>query len=135
MNKQISPSEYLVISRGQWDADLSREEIQNAIDRFFVWLAQLVDEGKMKTGQRFASTGKTVSRKNVVTDGPFGETKEIIGGYWFIVAGSLEEAAQIAGGNPCLNCGLFYEIRPIDPERASAFKVTTGTPIEHRVKL
>jgi hypothetical protein len=132
MNEQVSSSEYLVLSRGQWDKDCSREEIQNAIDQFYVWLGRLVHEGKMKTGQRLASTGKTVSRKNFVTDGPFGETKEVIGGYWFIVAGSLEEAAQIAAGNPCLNCGLFYEIRPIDPERASAFTVTTETPSERR---
>jgi hypothetical protein len=131
MNEPVSPSEYLVISRGQWDKDLSREEIQNAIDQFYVWLGRLVDEGKMKPGQRLASEGKTVSRK-VVTDGPYGEAKEVIGGYWFIVAGSLEEAAQIAAGNPCLNCGLFFEIRPIDPERASAFTVTTETPSEHR---
>jgi hypothetical protein len=129
MNGQVSPSEYLVISRGQWDKDVPREEIQNAIDQFYVWLGRLVDEGKMKTGQRLAKTGKTVSKKNV-TDGPFGETKEVIGGYWFIVAGSLDEAAQIAAGNPCLNCGLFYEIRPIDPERASAFMVTTETPAD-----
>jgi hypothetical protein len=129
MNGQVSPSEYLVISRGQWDKDVPREEIQNAIDQFYVWLGRLVDEGKMKTGQRLANTGKTVSKKNV-TDGPFGETKEVIGGYWFIVAESLEEAAQIAAGNPCLNCGLFYEIRPIDPERASAFMVTTETPAD-----
>jgi hypothetical protein len=99
MNEQTSLSEYLVISRGQWDKNLSREEIQNAIDQFYVWLARLVDEGKMKTGQRLASTGKTVSRKNV-TDGPFGGTKEVIGGYWFIVASNLEEAAKIAAGNP-----------------------------------
>jgi hypothetical protein len=129
MNGQVPPSEYLVISRGQWDKDVPREEIQNAIDQFYVWLGRLVDEGKMKTGQRLAKTGKTVSKKNVM-DGPFGETKEVIGGYWFIVAESLEEAAQIAAGNPCLNCGLFYEIRPIDPERASAFMVTTETPAD-----
>jgi hypothetical protein len=134
MNEQVSLSEYLVISRGQWDKDVSREEIQNAIDQFYVWLGRLVEEGKMKTGQRLASTGKTVSRKSV-TDGPFGETKEVIGGYWFIVAGSLEEAAQIAAGNPCLDCGLFYEIRPIDPERATAFTVTTETPRENRDQL
>ena len=131
MSEQVSPSEYLVISRGQWDKDLAPEQIQKAIDQFYVWLARLVDEGKMKTGQRLASTGKTVSR-NVVTDGPFGETKEVIGGYWFIVAGSLDEAAQIAAGNPCLNCGLFFEVRPIDPERASAFTVTTETPSQYR---
>src|SRR5262245_51973991 len=102
-------NEYLVISRGQWDPDASSQEIQNAIDEFYVWLARLVKEGRMKTGQRLANVGKTVARKNVVLDGPYGEAKEVVGGYWFILAGNLEEAAQIAAGNPCLKCGLFYE--------------------------
>jgi hypothetical protein len=130
MGQEASRSEYLVISRGQWDKDISREEIQKAIDDFYVWLAQLVNEGKMKTGQRLANRGKTVSRKKVATDGPYGEAKEAIGGYWFILAGSLEEAAEIASGNPCLKCGLFYEIRPIELERASAFAATTEMPKE-----
>lgn len=132
MTDKSSPSEYLVISRGQWDKEASREEIQSAIDQFYAWLARLVDEGKMKSGQRLGTAGKTVSKNNVVTDGPFGETKEAIGGYWFIVADNLEDAATIAAGNPCLKFGLFYEIRPIDPERASAFKMTNETPDERR---
>jgi hypothetical protein len=132
MNQQVSASEYLVISRGQWDKDVPRQEIQKAIDQFYIWLGQLVKEGKMKRGQRLANEGKTVSRKNAVTDGPFGEAKEVIGGYWFILAQSLDEAAKIAAGNPCLKCGLFYEIRPIDPQQASAFNVTTETPRELR---
>ena len=80
MNKQVSPSEYLVSSRGRWDKDVSWEEIQNTIDQFYVWLGRIVDEGRMKTGQRLAKKGKPVSRNSVVTDGPFGETKEVIGG-------------------------------------------------------
>ena len=128
MSTRENPSEYLVISRGQWDPTSTKEEIQGAIDEFYVWLDRLVHEGKMKTGQRLSNEGRTVARNNVVTDGPFGETKEVIGGYWFIVAESLDEAAQIAQGNPCLRCGLFYEIRPIDPQRATAFTVTTETP-------
>jgi hypothetical protein len=132
MNEQISRSEYLVISRGQWDKDVSQQQIQNAIDQFYVWLGRLVDEGKMKTGQRLANEGKTVSRNSVMTDGPYGEAKEVIGGYWFIVANSLEEASKIAAGNPCLTCGLFYEIRPIDLERACATKVTAETQRKHR---
>src|SRR6185503_2869952 len=131
MSEKVSPSEYLVISLGQWDQEVSPEEIQNAIDQFYLWLGRLVDEGKMKRGQRLATGGKTVARKTV-TDGPFGEAKEVIGGYWFILAASLEEAAEIAAGNPCLKCGLFYELRPIDPERASAYTVTNETPSERR---
>lgn len=63
-----------------------------------------------------------------VTDGPFSEAKEFIGGYWFILAGSLEEAAEIASQNPCMACGLAYEVRPIETERAGAFTVTCETP-------
>ena len=113
-------AEYLVISRGQWNESLSREEIEKVIDQFYRWLERLVDEGKMRRGQRLTYEGKTITQKNVITDGPFGESKEVIGGYWFILASTLDEAAQIASGNPCLDCGLFFEVRPIDPERANA---------------
>jgi hypothetical protein len=87
---------------------------------FYVWLDRLVAEGKMKPGQRLKYEGKTVSRRNVITDGPFGESKEVIGGYWFAIANNLDEAAQLAAGNPCLDYGLSMEIRPIDPDIATA---------------
>ena len=118
MNTAPPPAEYLVIARGQWNESLSRDQIEDVIDRFYQWLDGLVDEGKMRRGQRLTYEGKTVTQ-NVITDGPFGESKEVIGGYWFILASSLDEAAQIASGNPCLESGLFFEIRPIDPERAT----------------
>ena len=119
MTSEQPPLEYLVISRGQWDETLSRADIQSATEKFYVWYDRLIDEGKMKPGQRLTSEGKTVARKNELTDGPFGESKEVIGGYWFILAQSLDEAAQIAKGNPLLDCGHFLEIRPIDPQRAT----------------
>jgi hypothetical protein len=131
MHKDAPSNEYLVISRGQWDKDLPPERIQTAIDDFYVWLMRMVEEGKMKTGTRLANTGKTVAKKNI-TDGPYGETKEVIGGYWFIVANTLDEAAALAAQNPCMQCGLFYEIRPLELERASAYKVTNETPGERR---
>ncbi len=128
MNETVAPSEYLVISRGQWDAEASREEIQDAIDQFYVWLERLVEEGKMKRGQRLSSRGRTVGRKNLLLDGPYGESKEVVGGYWFAIAHSLEEAAAVAATSPTLKYGLFYEIRPVETERCSAFDVTTETP-------
>ena len=120
MSEQPPPlAEYLVISRGQWDETLSRNEIQNAIDQFYAWYDRLVNEGKVKPGQRLKYKGRTVRGLNSITDGPFGESKEAIGGYWVIFADNLDEAAKIAAGNPCLNCGLFLEVRPIDPERGT----------------
>lgn len=62
MNDKPACSEYLVISRGQWDKDASQEEIQGAIDRFYVWHDRLVDEGRMRAGQRLAREGKVVSK-------------------------------------------------------------------------
>jgi hypothetical protein len=119
MTNQPPPLEFLVICRGQWDNTLSRAEIQSAINQFYVWLDRSVDEGKMKRGQRLTGEGKTIARKNLITDGPFGESKEVIGGYWFILAHNLDEAVQIAKGNPCIECGLSLEIRPIDPQAAT----------------
>lgn len=119
--------DFLVISRGQWDKDATPTDIQQAIDDFYVWLTSSIESGKMKMGSRLGLTGATVSKQSIVTDGPFGEAKEAVGGYWFIVAESLEEASQIAAGNPCMKCGLFYEIRPLDPDLCSAENVTTET--------
>lgn len=124
-----SSSEFLVISRGQWDRDKSPEEIQQAIDAFYVWIDRLIQEGRMKPGQRLTTKGVVVSKAGM-TDGPFAEAKEIVGGYWFFVADSLEEAARLAAQNPCLACGLTYEVRPIELERASAYKVTNETPTD-----
>lgn len=131
MAEKKPPSEYLVISRGQWDPDKSPEQIQQAIDAFYGWKDRLVREGKMKAGQRLATESKLVSRSGV-TDGPFVEAREVIGGYWFFVADSLAEAAELAAQNPCLACGLTYEIRPVELERASAYKVTNETPGSRR---
>lgn len=127
MNTENTPSEYLVISRGQWDKDKSPQEIQTAIDNFYLWHERLVAEGKMRGGQRLAREGMVVS-KHRITDGPFTEAKEVVGGYWLILARSLREAAEIAAENPCLACGLVYEIRPIEAVRASAFALTNETP-------
>lgn len=119
--------EYLLLSRGQWDPDKSKEEIQAAIDRFYTWYERLVAQGTFKRGHRLATGSMLVSRQGL-TDGPFTEAKEIIGGYWFIVAGSLQEAARIAAENPCLALGLSFEVRPIEHERASAYRAANETP-------
>jgi hypothetical protein len=96
---------------------------------FYIWYERALADGRMKPGQRLATAGKLVSQGRVV-DGPFAETKELVGGYWFIVAASLEEAAAIAAENPCLACGLSMEVRPVELQRASAFVLSNETPLE-----
>lgn len=129
MPENTSSHVYLVLSRGQWDSNTSRQDIQAAIDRFYTWYERNLAAGVFKPGSRLAQDGKTVS-KHLTLDGPFAESKEVIGGYWFIVAGSLEEAAQIAAQNPCIEYGLSFEVRPLEPARASAFEAASETPAQ-----
>ena len=120
--------DYLVLSRGQWDADAAPEAIQSAIDAFYPWIEAHIAAGRMKTGERLARAGATVSRNAVIVDGPYGETKELIGGYWFVVADSLDAAAALLATSPTLALGLFYEVRPLELERASAHRRGNETP-------
>lgn len=131
MSEAKKSSEYLVISRGQWNENLAPERIQKAIDEFYEWHARLVAEGKAKPGQRLARPAMLVSQHGII-DGPFTETKEVIGGYWFFIAESLAEAAALGAQNPCVACGLTLEIRPVEPERCSAFDQTNETPPKWR---
>ena len=127
MSSAPPAKEFLLLSRGQWDPAKSPAEIQSAIDSFYAWHRQLVEQGKFKSGQRLAKETKLVTSSGI-KDGPFAEAKEVVGGYWFIVAGSLDEAARIASQNPCLACGLSFEIRPLELEPASAWRESSETP-------
>jgi hypothetical protein len=100
MNEQYPTAEFLVICRGEWDSTLLQKEKQNVIDQFYAWFDELVDQGKIKRGQRLTSQGNTIGQKGAITDGPFGESKEVIGGYWFVLAQNLDEAAHIVRGDP-----------------------------------
>ena len=131
MNRSDPRKQYLVISRGQWDAAASKQDVQRAIDDFYAWHERNQQLGRMKPGSRLANEGKLVSRSSI-TDGPFTEAKEVVGGYWFILADSLEEAAALAAENPCMAFGLSYEIRPLEAEKAVATVVTNETPAAWR---
>jgi len=121
MSAQAATSEYMVLSRGiSWDEHLSPEDIQNAEKQFYVWYNRLANQGKIIRGHRLAPEGKVLSGRKAITDGPFAESKEAIAGYWIIQAASLEEAVEIAKGNPTLDYWVTTEVRPILPDAASA---------------
>ena len=128
MNEPSSLSEYLVLSRGQWDANASRDDIETAIQKFYDWYARNLEAGWMKAGSRLSIERAVVSKTGIVTDGPFGEAKEVVGGYWFIVARSLREAAELAAQNPCAQYGLTFEVRPLESARASVHNITNENP-------
>ncbi|MGM9483620.1 YciI family protein [Roseateles sp. NT4] len=125
-------NDYLVLSRGQWDADASPQAVQAAVDAFYVWYEQGLAQGRLKPGSRLETGCRVIAKGGLITDGPFAETKEWVGGYWFIVAETLEQAAAIAAENPCLQFGLTLEIRPLDGSRSDVTVHTNETPATWR---
>jgi len=83
----------------------------------FPWLDDLQSRGRWLTGDQLAPPRRARSvrvrnGKTVVTDGPFAETKEAVGGFDLIEADSLEEAVEIAAGHPVAQVGTI-EVRPL----------------------
>lgn len=128
MNAETPLNDYLVISRGHWDKDKSKEQIDAAITDFYAWLYAHIDAGRMRAGSRLGTEGASVSKAGVMTDGPFGEAKEVVGGYWFVSAPSLRAASDLLSGSPTLSCGIHYEVRPLEPRPCTASDLTNETP-------
>jgi hypothetical protein len=112
MSAKTTTSEYLLIFRNTgWHKELPPEEIQENMARFTAWFERLSKEGRFKGGGPLAHKGKILISKNVVTDGPFAESKEAIAGFFMIHANSLEEAVETAKGCPGLEYGQTVEVR------------------------
>ena len=79
------------------------------------WFEGLKDQGKVKGGQPLGPENKVVSGKNgrTVSDGPFAESKEAVGGFLQIEADSLDEAVAIASSAPMVDYGVTIEVRPV----------------------
>lgn len=94
--------EYLFLFRGG-DTPESPEASQAHMQRWIQWMGDLGEQGKFVGAQPLNKMGKQVKgNKKTVTDGPFMEGKEMVGGYLICKAGSLEEAVEISKGCPIL---------------------------------
>lgn len=109
---------YLIIFRGtDWYQGLSPEQMQQVADNWMAWFKRLKDEGKCAGGNPLEREGKIVAGRNkAVSDGPFAESKETIGGYFLLTVASMDEAVAIAQQCPGLPYGIRVEVRPIAPQ-------------------
>ncbi|MEJ5053588.1 YciI family protein [Sphingobacterium sp. MYb382] len=102
----------LLIRESAHYAELSAEEMHADIQEHIQWVETLVEQGNFKGGNPLDGNGVTL-HGDVLTDGPFVESKECISGYYFLLANSLEEAAALAKGCPDLKRGARLEVREI----------------------
>jgi hypothetical protein len=107
---------YLLLFRGaNWaEGGLSSGEINQVMGRVNAWFDELSATGKLLGAQPLMDEGVVLSGKggSAVTDGPFSEAKEVIGGYVLLSVDSFEEAVAVAKSNPMNDYGLVTEVRP-----------------------
>jgi hypothetical protein len=110
---------HLLLFRGnEWYNGLSPAEIQEVLSQSRAWFERLAEQGKVKGGQALVRKGAIVSGKKgrLVSDGPFAESKEAIGGYLLLDVETFEEAIAIAQTSPSLAYGTAIEVRPVADE-------------------
>ena len=99
-------------------ARVSPEEMQAIIQKYYGWKQRMLNAGVLTGGQKLQhGTGRVLRRVGAqasVTDGPYTESKEVIGGFFQIRAESYEQAVQAASDCPHLEYGTI-EIREVDP--------------------
>ncbi len=96
------------------DLKLTPEQSQVAMQKWYDWIGQLSAKGRYVGGAPLLSQGSIVQGKSpVVTDGPFAEGKELVGGYLIIKAESLKEATELAFGYPDFDIEGSVEVREI----------------------
>ena len=123
---------YLLIFRStDWYKGLSPEQMQQVADNWMAWFNRLKDEGKCTGGNPLEREGKIVGKNRVVSDGPFAESKESIGGYFLLTVGSLDEAVAIAQQCPGLPHGIRVEVRPIAGECPMATEARAESQLAH----
>jgi len=110
----ITMSEFTFMFRGR-ETSQSREQQQQCTAKWTAWFRELSAKGHLKEpGHPLVDTGRVISsRKRIVSDGPFAEAKDIIGGYAVIVAADLNEAAELAKGCPILEVDGSVEVREL----------------------
>jgi len=107
-------SEFTFLYRGR-DTTASPEQMQKTMEKWRAWFKELGEKGHLKDiGHPLEDAGKVVKGKQkTITDGPFAEAKDVVGGFTLIEARDLQQATELAKGCPILDVGGSVEIRPI----------------------
>jgi len=107
-------SDFAFLYRGR-DTNASPEQMQRTMEKWRAWFKELGEQGHLKDiGHPLENSGKVVrGKQKSVTDGPFAEAKDVVGGFTLIQARDLEQATQLSKACPILEVGGSVEVRPI----------------------
>jgi hypothetical protein len=108
--------DFLLIFRSEYhETPVSTpEEMEANMKRWMDWIGNLAQQGNLvDRGNRLGHSGKVIKPNNVVTNGPYSDIKEAIGGYSIIKAASYDEAVELSKGCPIFIVGGNVEVREI----------------------
>jgi len=95
-------------------ASMSPEEMQQMLQKWNAWITDGLRKGWMvEAGDGLKPEGRVVNAKKVISDGPFIEVKEIVGGFSIVQADTIDAAAELAKGCPIFQRGGSVEVRPL----------------------
>ncbi len=109
-------NEYILIFRHEdGNKVASPEQIQTWMKQTMDWIGGIAAQNKFVQGNGLPfDDAKVVRHNNIVTNGPFGEIKETIGGYIIVKADNIDEAVNFAKGSPVLQGeGNTVEVRKV----------------------
>lgn len=93
---------------------LSPEEKQAHMEKWGAWMGELGQQGILEGGEPLSGGGKLVTGSaKVVSDGPYSEAKEVVGGYFIVNADSLEQATELSKKCPIFENDGQVEVREI----------------------
>lgn len=110
-------AKFLFLYRSATDKDApepSPDEMEQIMKSWWSWLRAGEAAGwVLEMGEALTPDGKVVQADHTVTDGPYAETREMVGGYTLVEAPNIERAAEHAKGCPIFESGGKVEVRPI----------------------
>ena len=106
---------FMLIFQGGRESELSPEEMQAHMGKWFAWIEKLNKAEKYVSGEPLLPGGKLVSGKGgkSVTDGPYTEGKEVVGGFFIINAKDINEAVEISKDCPGFEYDGAVQVRQV----------------------
>jgi hypothetical protein len=104
---------FMLIFHGGINPNASPQDLQSNMGKWMQWVEKLQTEGKYVSGEALLPGGKLVTGKTAVTDGPYTEGKEVVGGFFVINANNMEEAVAECGHYPDFDYGGQVQVRPV----------------------
>ena len=93
---------------------LSQEQLQGQMSKWWAWGAKMEEAGILKGGNALKASAKRVSGSDrTVSDGPFVEGKELVGGYYIVQAENADAVVEVAQDFPDYDLGGTVEIREV----------------------